>query len=79
MNDNGMMIDDGSDGKVFYNIIGGEEVVGGKGGVLNGVVNEGDETTPARKARAVSTDGEVVGEGEELGGGLEFCLLEAGY
>ena len=34
---------------------------------MDGVMNEDDETTPSRRARAVTTDGEEVVERLELG------------
>ena len=44
-----------------------EEVVGADGFVRNGVMDEGDEASPARGARAVAAEGEVVGEWGNIG------------
>ena len=38
-------------------------------GVLDGVMDEDDEATPARKAGAVTADSGVVGERKEVGVG----------
>ena len=40
-------------------------------------MNEDDEAAPASGARAVAADGGVVGEAVEVGGGFEFCFLDA--
>ena len=43
------------------------------------MMNEGDEPTPTRRPRAIAADSGVVGEGEQLGVGVELGFLEAGY
>ena len=45
----------------------GKERIGINGGEMDGVMDKGDETAPARGARAVTADGEEVVKGFEYG------------
>ena len=40
-------------------------------------MDEDDEAAPTSGARAVAADGGVVGEALIVGGGFEFCFLDA--
>lgn len=75
----GSVIDGGPDCEVFCLGVIGEERVGVYGGVLDGVMDEDDETTPASRAGAVATEGEEVIKWFELGSRSQFGLLDAGY
>lgn len=61
------VVDGGSDCKVLCGCVVGKEGVGVDGGEVNGIMDEDDETAPARGARAITADGEEVIKWFELG------------
>ena len=61
------VVDGGSDCEVLGGCVVGKEGVCVYGGEMNGIMDEDDETAPARRARAVTTDGEEVVKRSELG------------
>ena len=54
------VVDGGSDCEVLGGCVVGKEGVGVDGGEMDRVMGEDDETTPARGARVVTTDGDEV-------------------
>ena len=73
-----VVVDGDGDCQVFgYGVV-LEERVGVYEGVLDGMVDKDDETATAGGARAVTSDGGVVCEGEEFGARGQPGFLEAG-
>ena len=61
------VVDGGSDCEVLGGCVVGKEGVGVDGGEMDGIMNEDDQTAPARGARAVTADSEEIVERFELG------------
>ena len=74
----GVIVDGDGDSQMLSHKVVAEERVSVNEGVLDGVVDKNYETPPARGARAVSSDGGVVGKRKKFRASGQPSLLNTG-